>query len=85
MNYVKEYYQAIQQGDVVVSKKVERVYRFLVDQMNDPQCQYIFDERKADHAIIFIEHFCKHSFLAGAMAESFNICHVWLYRQGYRV
>ncbi len=61
MNYVKEYYRAIQQGDVVVSKKVERVYRFLVDQINDPQCQYIFDERKADHAIFFIEHFCKHS------------------------
>lgn len=61
MNHVKEYYRAIQQGDVVVSKKVERVYRFLVDQMNDPQCQYIFDERKADHAIFFIEHFCKHS------------------------
>lgn len=61
MNYIREYYNAIQRGEITVSRKVERVYRFLISQMDAPTCQYVFDERRAEHAIYFIEHFCKHS------------------------
>lgn len=61
MDYVKMYLDRIHSGEVVVSQKVARVYRKLVDDMNDPGCEWEFDERRANHAIFFIERFCKHS------------------------
>lgn len=61
MNYVRAYLGQIVSGEVVVSKKVERVYRKLVADMSDMECPWEFDERRADHAVIFIERFCKHS------------------------
>lgn len=61
MNYVRAYYGQIASGEVTVSRKVARVYRKLVDDMDAPECPWEFDERKAEHAIFFIERFCKHS------------------------
>lgn len=61
MNYVRAYYGQIASGEVTVSRKVARVYRKLVEDMDDPECPWEFDERKAEHAIYFIERFCKHS------------------------
>lgn len=61
MNYVRAYLGQIVSGEVVVSKKVERVYRKLVADMSDMECPWEFHERRADHAVIFIERFCKHS------------------------
>lgn len=61
MNYIREYYNQIESGQMVVSKKVARVYKKLVDDMDDEKCVWEFDEQRADHAIFFIEHFCRHS------------------------
>lgn len=61
MNYVRAYYGQIVSGEVVVSKKVARVYRKLVDDMDDMACVWEFDDRRAEHAVFFIEKFCKHS------------------------
>lgn len=61
MNYVRAYLGQITSGEVVVSKKVARVYRKLVDDMGDMECPWEFDERRAEHAVAFIERFCKHS------------------------
>ncbi|WP_144466144.1 terminase large subunit [Bacillus nitratireducens] len=60
MNYVLEYWDAIEAGKVIVSKRVYRQYKRLVDEINTPD-KYIFDERKANKPIEFIERFCKHS------------------------
>ncbi|KXY72738.1 terminase TerL endonuclease subunit [Bacillus sp. FSL W7-1294] len=60
MNYVLEYWNAIEAGKVIVSKRVYRQYKRLVDEINTPD-KYIFDERKANKPIEFIERFCKHS------------------------
>ncbi|SCC50700.1 MULTISPECIES: terminase large subunit [Priestia] len=60
MNYVLEYWNAIKEGKITVSKRVYKQYAKLVDEINNPK-QYIFDEAKANKPIEFIERFCKHS------------------------
>lgn len=60
MNYIKEYWDEIEQGKVIVSKRVYKQYKKLIDAINNPG-QYIFDEDKANRPIEFIERFCKHS------------------------
>ena len=60
MNYIKAYWDEIEQGKVTVSKRVYKQYKKLIDAINNPG-QYIFDEDKANRPIEFIEKFCKHS------------------------
>ncbi|PEW67194.1 terminase [Bacillus cereus] len=60
MNYVLEYWNDIEAGKVIVSKRVYRQYKRLVDEINTSD-KYVFDERKANKPIEFIERFCKHS------------------------
>lgn len=61
MNPIEQYWRAIQNGDAVVSNKVRRVYQKLVDDIYDDESVYEYDDNKANHAIDFIEKFCKHS------------------------
>lgn len=60
MNYIKAYYDEIEAGKAIVSKRVEKQYKRLIDEMNSPG-QYVYDETRANKAIDFIETFCKHS------------------------
>ena len=59
-NYIKQYYQAIENGSVVTSKRVKKQYQKLVQDMEHHD-KYIFDEEKAMRPIQFIEQFCRHS------------------------
>lgn len=60
MNYIKEYYSKIEKGEIVASKRIKRIYSQLVEEINNPK-DYIFDEKRANKPIEFIERFCKHS------------------------
>lgn len=60
MNWVREYYNAILNGEIV-SEKVRKVYGQLVADMDNPKANWIFDEDKANRPIDFIERFCRHS------------------------
>lgn len=60
MNYVTEYCRQIEAGDIIVSEKVRKVYRELAQEIEKPG-KYIFDEKKANRPIEFIERFCRHS------------------------
>ncbi|MBD7939452.1 terminase large subunit [Cytobacillus sp. Sa5YUA1] len=60
MNYIKEYWNAIKEGKITVSKRVFKQYKKLVNEIDNPQ-QFIFNEAKANKPIAFIERFCKHS------------------------
>lgn len=60
-NAIAEYYNEIESGNIIVSKKVKRAYKELIDKINDPNCQYEFDAKKAKRVIEFIENFCKNS------------------------
>ena len=60
MNYIKEYFRKLETGEIVTSKRVYNVYKKLVYNIDNPDA-FIFDEKKADRPIEFIERFCKHS------------------------
>ena len=59
-NPVYEYWLAIKNG-LVVSKKIHDVYKKLVADMKDPKSPWTYNARKAEHAILFIENFCRQS------------------------
>lgn len=59
-NWVLEYWQAIENGEIV-SQKVRKVYGNLAERVKHPRGQWIFDNAKANHAVDFIEKYCKHS------------------------
>lgn len=61
MNYITEYLQAIKCGKCIVSKRVRKVYEKLNDDIENPKGGFIFDEKKAQRPIEFIERFCRHS------------------------
>ena len=61
MDYVTQYLNAIKAGKCIVSKRTRRQYEKLVDDINNPKGGYVFDQKKAEKPIAFIERFCKHS------------------------
>ncbi len=75
MTYIEEYYNKISSGEIVACKKIKAVYKKLVNDLKKPkkvsflnkitdeieEHTYIFDEKKANRPIQFIEKYCKHS------------------------
>lgn len=60
-NYIQEYYDAIQSGKIIAGKRIQQVYKALVDELNNPVNNWIFDADKANEPIWFVETFCKNS------------------------
>ncbi|WP_426940722.1 terminase large subunit (plasmid) [Bacillus mycoides] len=60
-NPILEYWYKIESGEEIVSNKVRRVYKKLVDDLNNPNIEWEYNAKRANHAIEFIENFCKHS------------------------
>lgn len=60
-NPIIEYYNLIENGNETVSLKVRKVYEKLVKDLNDITSEWEYDSKRANHAIEFIENFCKHS------------------------
>ncbi len=65
-------------------KKVHKVYNELVRIINDPKSEWEYDPVKANHAIEFIENYCRHSkgkwweaFHIRIMAKSPCCCYLW--------
>ncbi|MBR3280934.1 MAG: terminase large subunit [Clostridia bacterium] len=89
MTYIEEYYNQIKTGKVIVSHKVEVVYKKLLHDLKKPQViktynettekiekhTYIFDEKKAHKPIEFIEKFCRHS--KGKWANKPIVLELW--------
>ena len=61
MNYIDEYLEAIRSGRCIVGKRIRREYEKLSDDIHNPKNGFIFDEKKAQRPIDFIERFCRHS------------------------
>jgi phage terminase large subunit-like protein len=61
MNWILKYWEEIENGNVIVSKKVRKIYERLVDEIKNPKGDWVFDEEKANRPIEFIERFCKQS------------------------
>lgn len=60
-NYILAYWEKIQSGEVVVSKRVRQQYEKLVDELHNPRDPWVFDLEAANAPIEFIERFCRHS------------------------
>ena len=44
MNYIREYNSKIQSGEIKTSKRVKKVYERLVNEMDNPNCLFYFDD-----------------------------------------
>lgn len=76
MNPIIEYNEAIKSGKEIVSKKVAIVYRYLTDIITGViPSRYYYDEKRANHAIQFIERYCKHS--KGRWANKPVVLELW--------
>jgi phage terminase large subunit-like protein len=60
-NYILEYWDKIQSGEVVACKRLIQQYKKLVNELEHPRSPWIFDLERANQPIEFIETFCKHS------------------------
>ncbi|PGQ52671.1 terminase large subunit [Bacillus cereus] len=60
-NPVLEYWNEIKTGQEIVSDKVRRVYKKLVMDIGSIESEWEYNAKRANHAIEFIENFCKHS------------------------
>lgn len=59
MNYIAQYHQKIKDGSIIVGKWIRLLYDLIVNRIKSGE--YIYDEKKADKAIRFIEKFCRHN------------------------
>lgn len=60
-NPILEYAELIESGQLVVCDKVRRVYKRLKADVFRDDTEYEYDTKRANHAIEFIENYCKHS------------------------
>lgn len=76
MNPILEYWKLIDSGKEIVSSKISRTYRHIVeDIIHNKQSEWEYSETKAWHAIDFIERYCKHS--KGSVAGQSFILELW--------
>lgn len=74
-NPIIQYLEKIESKEVAVSQKVYKVYRELVRLLNDEKSLWEYDTKRADHAITFIQKYCKHS--KGKMGGKPFILELW--------
>lgn len=74
-NPIIEYWNQIQNKEVVVSLKVKKTMKKLVADLHDVESIYEYSPQRANHAIEFIENFIKHS--KGAMGGKPFYLEVW--------
>jgi phage terminase large subunit-like protein len=60
-NPILEYWNKINSGEEIVSDKVRRIYKKLVADLNNFESEWEYSPKRANHAIEFVENFCKHS------------------------
>lgn len=59
VNYIVEYHEKIEHGQIIAGKWIKKIYKILVDGIKSGD--WDFDAKKANKAIQFIENFCHHS------------------------
>ena len=61
MNYIAEYNERLQRGEIPACRRVKAIYAQLAAQSAQTGGKYVFDEALAQRPIDFIERFCRHS------------------------
>lgn len=74
-NPIESYWEWMNKNRIKVSTKVYKTYKYIINFLNDPDSKWVYDETRANHAINFIEKFCKHS--KGKMGGKPFILELW--------
>ncbi len=74
-NPIIEYFNWINSNRKKVGNKVYRVYKELVRLIHDPNSEWEYNPKRANHAIEFIENYCRHS--KGKMGGKPFILELW--------
>lgn len=74
-NPILEYWNKIVSGEEIVSDKVKRVYKKLIEDLDNINSEWEYDPKRANHAIEFIENYTKHS--KGKMGGKPFILELW--------
>lgn len=61
MNYIAQYNDLLQRGNIPAGRRVKKIYARLADECAAQGGRYTFDEQRATRPITFIERFCRHS------------------------
>jgi phage terminase large subunit-like protein len=61
VNYIEEYGRAVLDGTIIAPHRIKQIYKMLLDKIENPKGDWIFDLEKANRPIEFIENFCKQS------------------------
>lgn len=75
VNPIRQYWEEIRSGREIVSRKVYKVYRKLVRDLDDKKSEWEYNENKAQHPIAFIEKYCRHS--KGKMGKEPFVLELW--------
>lgn len=70
-NYIYTYYQGIKDGSICVGKWIEMLYEYIIKGLEDKECAWEFDQKKANAAIDWIgDHafHCEGPLAPGALA-----------------
>ena len=60
-NPILEYWQKIESGEEVVSRKVRKTYAHIVERLHKPEGEFFYSPQRANHIIEYFENFCHHS------------------------
>lgn len=60
MNWVKAYYKKIESGEILTCTETRNIYKRMIEEMDDESGSFYFSEARGEHAIEFIETFCRH-------------------------
>ena len=60
MNWVKAYYKKIESGEILTCTETRNIYKRMIEEMDDESLSFYFSEARGEHAIEFIETFCRH-------------------------
>lgn len=74
-NHIYDYWEWMNDNRIKVSTKVYKTYEYIIKFLEDPDSEWEYDEKRANHAINFIEKFCKHS--KGKMGGKPFILELW--------
>ncbi len=75
MNWVGEYLARIRSGTETVSAEVKAIYERLDREMHEAAFPFVFDADAGEHAITFIEKFCRH--FEGDLAGQLVVLDLW--------
>ena len=59
-NPIREYWEAIQSGQVIVCKKLKKTYRKIIYDIDHPS-EHFYSNKRANHILEFAENYCRQS------------------------